>query len=142
MKDTNSRGKRNRIKRKIQRLNGEVPTESRSVEDAKSKIIHHDKRKGDASVDDLTAEEDSKVDSKVGAQVSKATQKLMNTKNRSKNEIIEDDIALEVKKNKRKRKQKKKEENENELDDVMKSFEDRINKRLKVLEEAGDDPHR
>lgn len=74
-------------------------------------------------------------------EVSKTTEKLIK-KFKTEDEEIEDEIAKEVKKNKRKRKQEKQKDNEMEMDDIMKSFEDRINKRLKVLEEAGDDHHR
>jgi len=54
--------------------------------------------------------------------------------------VIEDNIKKEIK-NKIKQKKKMKLRSEEEVDILLKSFEERINKKLKKLEEAGEDIH-
>lgn len=128
MKQTNSRGKRNRIKRKIARLEGtEVPELYRPKK----------KEKKDKKNDD---QDDESGDEGTGRiEVSQEMQKLLKAnqkKQLTQEQVMEEQIKKEVKRNKKKRKDQKKSE---EYDDIMKSFEDRINKRLKTLEEAGDE---
>lgn len=171
MKATNSRGKRNRIKRRIQRLNGEVPTEPRnsdhkakkekdaakeekevtSKKDKKDKKDKNDKKgkkekkeNKDKSlknaVENESDGEESEHEGNGKIELSQQTKALLKQKRpKSQDQVMEDQIKNEVKRNKRKRKQKQREEDE--MDDVMKTFEDRINKRLKMIEEAGDDDH-
>ena len=123
MKASISRGKRNRIKRKIARLEGtEVPELYRP----KNKKKAEKEEEGDNGDDQEAIG---------GIEVSKEMQKMLKKKLTAE-EQMEEQIKQEVKRNKKKRKQQKKED---DYDDIMKSFEDRINKRLKTLEEAGDE---
>lgn len=154
MKATNSRGKRNRIKRKIQRLNGEEPSEPRNTDHKKDKQDNKEKqpKKDKQSKKEKQAKkekpeeakkvkpelEDSDQEDDGGIEVSKATKALLKKQNKTQDELLEDKIKDDIKRNKRKRKNKQKKE-EDEVDDVLKSFEERINKRLKLIEEAGDD---
>lgn len=164
MKATNSRGKRNRIKRKIQRLKGEVPTEPRNsdhkqekkkdTEKVDKKEKKEKKEKGDKEDKKKTKEEtepepqndnseleslNDEDDEFKGIELSKNTKALLKKRAKTEDELIEDQIKQDMKRKKRKRKQKQKEEDE--LDDVMKTFEERINKKLKKIEEAGDEVH-
>lgn len=141
MKETNSRGKRKRIKRRIQKLTGGIPAvsngtsktqEKKETSNNSAKKQKTQEAEEPEEVEELTEEKQSG-----NIQLSKETQKLFKKQRKTNDQIIEDDIKAEVKKNKRKKKQKRKEDEAE--DEVMKSFEDRINKRLKKIEEAGDD---
>ena len=95
MKETTSRGKRNRIKKKLAKLNGTAPPEtlvSKSKEESKSD----------------NAEESQDNEQTLGQQVelSKETQKLLKMKNMNEDEVMEEEIKKEIKKNKKKRKQR------------------------------------
>jgi len=58
----------------------------------------------------------------------------------TEDEEMEADIKNTMKRNKRKKKQQQRHKEE-DMDDIMKSFEEKINKKLKVLEDAGEDDY-
>lgn len=140
MKETNSRGKRKRIKKRIERLTNGESAEATPEPQAKKSASKPSKA---APAAEEAGENDSPMASEEGGadgvQLSSTTLSLLNAqkKQKSQDEIIEDDIKKQVKNKKRKKKQKRKADEE--VDDVMKSFEERINKRLKTIEDAGEE---
>lgn len=68
------------------------------------------------------------------------TKKMLKKRPVTEDEEMEADIKNTMKRNKRKKKQQQRHKEE-DMDDIMKSFEDRINKKLKVLEDAGEDDY-
>jgi len=135
MKTTSSRGKKNRIKRKIQRLMGEAPTESRN---AQKKISQKgSKSKAQKKAEEQQENEDEADEDNAGIELSQQTKDMLKKKmNESKQ--IEADIKSKIKRNLRKKKHLKQKQEE-EYDDVFKHFENKINKRLKMIEDAGDE---
>ena len=76
-----------------------------------------------------------------GIEISKETRDLFKKAKKNQNKSIEDDIKNDIKRNIRKKKHLKMKQEE-EIDDVLRSFEDRINKRLKLIEDAGEEDHK
>ena len=112
LEDTTSRGRRSRIRKRIQKLTGEVPTNTQSV----AKTYSKPKENGLLSSEEMVSKPQKPVNQQL---------------------VIEKNIEKEVKKN-IKRKKKLKLKNEEDVDILLKSFEERINKKLKQLEEAGE----
>ena len=107
MKETNSRGKRNRIKKRIQKLNGELP-EAKLTSQKEKTSVKKPSKKASKKQKTQEAEENEEEKGRNGSkniQFSKETKKLLNIRNKSKDQIIEDEIKAEAK-NKRKKKQK------------------------------------
>lgn len=110
---SDSRGKKSRIKKKIARLQGKSTTPEAAQTPKSFKPKENGMREP-------------------GQELKRREKPLDEQK------VIEKTIAKQVKKNiKRKRKQQLK--SEEEVDTLLKSFEDRINKKLKKLDEAGDE---
>ena len=112
LEDTTSRGRRSRIRKRIQKLTGEVPTNTQSI----AKTYSKPKENGLLSSEEMVSKPQKPVNQQL---------------------VIEKNIEKEVKKN-IKRKKKLKLKNEEDVDILLKSFEERINKKLKQLEEAGE----
>lgn len=111
LENCDSRGKRSRINRKIRKLTGQV------IEKPNKKAYDRPLENGKQEPGQETTRPERPVDMNIG---------------------IEKQIAKEVKRNiKRKRQQKIK--SEEEVDTLLKSFEERINKKLKKIEEAGEE---
>ena len=109
MKETNSRGKRNRIKKRIQKLNGELPEAKLTSQKEKTSVKKSSKKQKTQEAEENEEVEELEEKRRNGSkniQLSKETKKLLNIRNKSKDQIIEDEIKAEAKKNKRKKKQK------------------------------------
>lgn len=124
IKESNSRGKRNRIKRRIEKLlNPESASQKATIEPEVAEVA-------DVEMADDSPEPAAKPP-KLAKEVTKPQ--------KSANQQIEDEIRQKVKRLKNKKRNQVRKDEEAEMNDIMKSFEQRINKRLKLIEEAGED---
>ena len=123
MRDTNSRGKRNRIKKRIQTLSSGSHPPPTTVPSVKKQT-------------EAEPEENSEDDG--GVELSQATREMMKKAMKNENKEIENSIKNDIKRNIRKKKHLKMKKEE-DFDDVFKVFEAKINKRLKMIEDAGEE---